>query len=510
MDPYGRSSTVDGSRPDTDTGLEESMWRLGIGGGSGGGGGGRDFPYPERPGEPDCAYYMRTGTCGYGERCRYNHPRDRGGVVGGAVWPGTVQYPERIGQPVCEYYMKTGTCKFGSSCKFHHPKHGGLVQPVSLNYFGYPLRPGEKECSYYMRTGQCKFGSTCKFDHPQHASASAPSTAPLFYPSVQPPSTPSSQQYSQISGWQIGKPSSSLSGAYMPGPYGPVVISSGVVPVPGWSPYMRFIMMPIVKQPPLGQNVSPGSQQSAKTVTSVPTHTGSYLSISSSIGPSSSSRTECFFPVRPGQLECQYYMRTGDCKFGATCKYHHPPDWSLPKTNCILSPLGLPLRPGAQVCAYYAQHAACKFGPTCKFDHPMGSLTYSPSASSLVDMPVAPYPIGISPPTLAPSSSSTELRPDLLSNKDPFSSQKPSPKESSSGYVSPLLTKGLFLPDSFIESASHVAVSSSSSSSTKGHTGETSAQDGSLIINHLSDFSSKLMKLNRVLQVLGPSEDVLY
>ena len=26
---------------------------------------------------PDCAYYMRTGTCGYGSKCRYNHPPDR-------------------------------------------------------------------------------------------------------------------------------------------------------------------------------------------------------------------------------------------------------------------------------------------------------------------------------------------------------------------------------------------------------------------------------------------------
>ncbi|GFZ13715.1 ribosomal protein S21e [Actinidia rufa] len=38
---------------------------------------GREFIYPERPGVPDCAYYMRTGSCGYGTKCRYNHPRDR-------------------------------------------------------------------------------------------------------------------------------------------------------------------------------------------------------------------------------------------------------------------------------------------------------------------------------------------------------------------------------------------------------------------------------------------------
>jgi hypothetical protein len=36
---------------------------------------------PERPGEADCGYYLRTGTCAYGERCRYNHPRDRGAAA---------------------------------------------------------------------------------------------------------------------------------------------------------------------------------------------------------------------------------------------------------------------------------------------------------------------------------------------------------------------------------------------------------------------------------------------
>lgn len=37
--------------------------------------------YPERPGTADCGYYMRTGSCAYGTKCRYNHPRDRGSLV---------------------------------------------------------------------------------------------------------------------------------------------------------------------------------------------------------------------------------------------------------------------------------------------------------------------------------------------------------------------------------------------------------------------------------------------
>lgn len=34
----------------------------------------QSMPYPDRPGEPDCLYYLRTGMCGYGSNCRYNHP----------------------------------------------------------------------------------------------------------------------------------------------------------------------------------------------------------------------------------------------------------------------------------------------------------------------------------------------------------------------------------------------------------------------------------------------------
>lgn len=53
-----------------------SMWRLGL---RGAGGGGESFP--ERPDEPDCIYFLRTGVCGYGSRCRFNHPRNRAPVI---------------------------------------------------------------------------------------------------------------------------------------------------------------------------------------------------------------------------------------------------------------------------------------------------------------------------------------------------------------------------------------------------------------------------------------------
>lgn len=78
---------------------------------------------------------------------------------------------------------------------------------------------------------------------------------------------------------------------------------------------------------------------------SAPAYTGPYTHLPSSVGRSSSGQKEQAYPERPGQPECQYYLRTGDCKFGSSCRYHHPPEWDTPKTNCVLSPMGLPLRP---------------------------------------------------------------------------------------------------------------------------------------------------------------------
>lgn len=50
-------------------------------------------------------------------------------------------------------------------------------------------------------------------------------------------------------------------------------------------------------------------------------------------------------PERPGEQECRYFMRTGNCKFGSDCKYHHPKEKIAQMAASSLGPLGLPLRP---------------------------------------------------------------------------------------------------------------------------------------------------------------------
>ncbi|KAA8548502.1 hypothetical protein F0562_000231 [Nyssa sinensis] len=503
MERYGRTPAMEGSQPDPvaewsstggETGLEEPLWQMGLSGGG--------ESYPERPEEADCIYYLRTGFCGYGSRCRFNHPRDRLAV--GATRVGGGEHPERVGQPLCQYYMRTGLCKFGASCKYHHPRQGGgSMNAVPLNISGYPFRPGEKECAYYVKTGQCKFRATCKFHHPHLAGvqvpapgpgpmhALAPMPAPTMYPTLQSSSGPASQQYGVVAGnWPVARPAL-LPGSYLPGAYGPVLFPPGMAPVPGWSPYTA----------PVSPVASPGIQPTAgggpfygipQLSPSSPAYSGPFLPIPSSAGPSSSSQKEHTFPDRPGQPECQYYMKTGDCKYGPSCRYHHPPEWSMPKTNFVLSPMGLPLRPGAPLCIHYQQNGVCKYGPSCKFNHPMGTLSYSPSASSLADMPVAPYPVGSSIGTLAPSSSSSDLRPELISGSN-ISTRISSSMSTSSGSVGSIFSKSGPITHSSVQPSGQSSTTSTSSSS-MGHRDEFLSESGNKLPIHLAtEFESVLI-----------------
>ncbi|GLU02161.1 hypothetical protein SLE2022_194250 [Rubroshorea leprosula] len=84
------------------------------------------------------------------------------------------EFPERPGNPDCAYFIKTGYCKFKSACKFNHPKMQPSKSPArTLNNSGLPLRPGRKVCQHYERYGICKFGQNCYFHHPENCGSSA-------------------------------------------------------------------------------------------------------------------------------------------------------------------------------------------------------------------------------------------------------------------------------------------------------------------------------------------------
>ncbi|PIA38120.1 hypothetical protein AQUCO_02800039v1 [Aquilegia coerulea] len=358
--------------------LEDTMWRLKIqnqdvpDGGGGGGGAGNSSPYPDRPGEPDCIYYLRTGLCGYGSNCRFNHPPYSGQV---AQYRG--ELPERAGQPDCQFFLKTGTCRFGSTCKYNHPRERQIAGQVPLNILGLPMRQEEKPCPYYMRNWSCKFGVACKFHHPQPLGAVVPASGPAAYGSTSSSvAPPSGLPYGGgLPAWSLPR-APYISGARMQGSqaYMPVVISSsqGIMQAPqGWNTYTGA-MSQVSSSSGLGSNLvynskNQGELGSSRQVPLLPTSVP-------------------LFPERPDQPECQYYMKNGSCKFGSTCKYHHPKERIAPLAAGTLGPYGLPLRPGEAVCTFYSMYGICKFGSTCKFDHPLAGY-YN-------------YGVGVNVPTL--------------------------------------------------------------------------------------------------------------
>ncbi|RWW80431.1 hypothetical protein BHE74_00011225 [Ensete ventricosum] len=44
-----------------------------------------------------------------------------------------------------------------------------------------------------------------------------------------------------------------------------------------------------------------------------------------------------YYPQRPGQLDCAYYLRSGICRYGANCKFNHPPRRRLTQVRSLRS-----------------------------------------------------------------------------------------------------------------------------------------------------------------------------
>ncbi|XP_059300019.1 zinc finger CCCH domain-containing protein 43-like isoform X2 [Lycium ferocissimum] len=322
---------------------------------------GRSLNYPLRPDAEDCAYYMRTGTCKYGLSCKFNHPsrmRDQHWAM--EKGKQKEESEERAGQIECKYFLTEGGCKYGNACKYNHSRRKGVISPVQdFNFLGLPLRPGGRDCPYYMRTGSCKYGSNCRFHHPDPTTIYGSNPSSGYNNGGSAPIQ--SASYPTGSSWS-SPPLLNKTSPLVPGIY---PASQGIPPL---SPQWNRFQAPVY---PTSDKILPTPP--ALAMKDLATKTNFYPR------PQPPWLVE-EYPERPGQPDCSYFIKTGDCKYKFNCKFHHPKT-QMSKTNpSVLSVKGLPLRPGQDVCSFYSRYGICKFGPACKFDHPEH---YDNSASSL-------------------------------------------------------------------------------------------------------------------------------
>lgn len=341
--------------------------------------------YPQRPGEKDCAHYMLTRTCKFGDSCKFDHPIwvPEGGIP---YWkevppvPAGESLPERPGEPDCPYFLKTQRCKFGSKCKFNHPKDklDAPGESENLTVSGLPERPSEPPCAFYMKTGTCKFGSTCKFNHPKDiqiqlslqnnvnceqsdiamkiGGISGDIKPALYHNSKGLPVRPDEVDcpfYLKTGSCKYGSTcryNHPDRNAFVP----PVALGHSLI-----ASASNLNIGVVNPASSLYQTIDPRlSQTTLLAQQTMPTLVG----------------TQTVYPQRPGQTECDYYMKTGECKFGDRCKFHHPIDRlttnEASQQAIKLTLAGLPRREGSVHCPYYMKTGTCKYGATCKFDHP--------------------------------------------------------------------------------------------------------------------------------------------
>lgn len=138
----------------------------------------------------------------------------------------------------------------------------------------------------------------------------------------------------------------------------------------------------------------------------------------------------------------QYFLKTGACKYGPTCKYHHPKDRNG-AGPVLFNVLGFPMRQvrlhradspliitvsylienflcffsfqGEKSCPYYMQTGLCRFGVACKFHHPHPQPSNGHSAYALSSFPSVgfPYASGMTMVSLPPATYGAMARPQV-------------------------------------------------------------------------------------------------
>eukprot|EP00927_Polykrikos_kofoidii_P076573 TRINITY_DN73644_c0_g1_i1.p1 TRINITY_DN73644_c0_g1~~TRINITY_DN73644_c0_g1_i1.p1 ORF type:complete len:327 (-),score=40.76 TRINITY_DN73644_c0_g1_i1:51-896(-) len=227
-------------------------------------------------------------------------------------------------------------------------------QPLQLNEAGLPIRPGRERCLLYLNTGSCKNGVDCIFDHPPGKPPVVPPVLATTLP-LPPATSPA----------MASTAPSSDNGDASPGP------GSSAVQQPKES-------STATSSAALESGSAPdGNSGSAAADPAAPAQEGEKVA--------EVEYNDVGLPIRPGMQKCGFYLKSGACSYGPTCRFDHPAglggimagpagigSFPLLVGGAAAGEPGLARRPGKAQCPFLARTGECPFGPECRFDHAPG------------------------------------------------------------------------------------------------------------------------------------------
>lgn len=147
-----------------------------------------------------------------------------------------------------------------------------------------------EDCRDFLRTGRCKYGVSCKFNHPSNVQSGG---------GIKTPIDPSE-------------------------PLFPVRVNEPVCQYYMKHGTCKFSQACKFHHPPQASH-QPTSSVASNAMFSQRANDQQHIVINN-VGHDQGSSTVMlqFLPQRPDEPDCLYFLRNGTCKYGATCRYHHP------------------------------------------------------------------------------------------------------------------------------------------------------------------------------------------
>jgi len=128
----------------------------------------RDYRYESNPRSQErddaCFDFRDTGSCRYGDECRFRHGADDSRDLA------LLRRPRRPKKSngVCYAFRETGECEYGDRCRFSHIDGGssGASPRGASPRRGTRGGPRKDNICYTFRdTGDCQYGDRCRFKH---------------------------------------------------------------------------------------------------------------------------------------------------------------------------------------------------------------------------------------------------------------------------------------------------------------------------------------------------------